>query len=216
MWAAQSSFGRPSFRQTNAMTKPKRSDRGAALIDLVFACALAGVIAAIAVPAVHASRDRDAARVAARYLAHRLQMVRADALRRNACVAIRFDPVDIGRFGVYADADGDGVLQADIDRGIDHVVTNEVRLADLFASVAFRIPNDVPDPEAATTLPANSDPLRLGPSNFLSFSPLGGATSGTLYLSAPTGPQMAIRIMGATGRMRVLWFDAASRQWHEE
>ncbi len=198
------------------MTKPKRSDRGAALIDLVFACALAGVIAAIAVPAVHASRDRDAARVAARYLAHRLQMVRADALRRNACVAIRFDPVDIGRFGVYADADGDGVLQADIDRGIDHVVTNEVRLADLFASVAFRIPNDVPDPEAGTTLPANSDPLRLGPSNFLSFSPLGSATSGTLYLSAPTGPQMAIRIMGATGRMRVLWFDAASRQWHEE
>ena len=198
------------------MKAQKHSARGAALIDFVVACGLAGVIAAIAVPAVHASRDRDAARVAARYVAHRLQMVRLDALRRNACVAIRFDPVDVGRFGVYADGDGDGVLQADIDRGIDRVVSPEARLADLFATVAFRIPNDVPDPDAGTTLPANSDPLRLGPSNFMSFSPLGSTTSGTLYLSAPTGPQMAIRIMGATGRTRILWFDAASRQWHEE
>ena len=195
---------------------PRHSSRGAALIDVLFACGLAGVVAAIAVPAVHASRDRDLARVAARYVAQRLQMARFDALRRNTCVAIRFDPTDIGRFAVYADGDGDGVLQADIDRGVDRLLTPDVRLSDVFSTVAFSIPNDVPDPDGGPTLAAGSDPLRLGSSNFLTFSPLGSTSSGTLYLTAPTGPQMAIRIMGATGRMRVLWFDSASRQWHEE
>jgi Type II transport protein GspH len=194
----------------------KRFDRGAALIDLVFTCGLVGLIAAIAVPVVHATRDRDTARVAARYVAHRLQMIRLEALRRNVCVAIRFDPIDIGRFGIYADGDGDGVQQADVDGGTDRPLAADARLADFFETVAFRIANDVPDPESSTVLSANSDPLRLGPSNFLSFSPLGSSTSGTLYLSAPTGPQMAVRVMGATGRMRVLWFDTGARQWREE
>jgi len=193
-----------------------RLERGAALIDLAFACGLAGLIAAIAVPAVHASRERDAVRVAARYVAHRLQAVRLEALRRNVCVAVRFDPNDIGRFGVYTDGDGDGVLQADIDASIDRALAPEARLAELFDTVAFRIPTDIPDPDSGVVLPANSDALRLGSSNFVSFSPLGSSTSGTLYLSAAAGGQMAVRIMGATGRLRVLRFEPSARQWREE
>ena len=196
--------------------RSSHATRGAALIDLIVACGLAGIVAAIAVPAVDASRDRDLARVAARYVAHRLQMVRLEALKRNVCVAIRFDPIDLGRFAVYADGDGDGVLQADIDRGVDRAIAPDVRLSDVFATVAFRIPNEVPDPDGGSTLTAGSDPLRLGSSNFVTFSPLGSTSSGTLYLTALTGPQMAIRLMGATGRMRVLRFDSATRQWNEE
>lgn len=192
------------------------SSRGAALIDLVFTCGVAGVIAAIAIPAVHATRDRDAARIAARYLANRLHVVRLEALKRNVVVAMRFDPVAIGRFGPYVDGDADGVRQADIDDGTDPALAPEGLLTDVFDSVSFRIPNDVPDPDGTGTLASESDPLRLGSSNFMSFSPIGSATSGTIYLAAATGPQMAVRIMGATGRMRVLWFDTASQQWREE
>jgi hypothetical protein len=154
--------------------------------------------------------------VAARYVAQRLQMVRLEALKRNVCVAVRFDPIDLGRFAVYADGDGDGVMQADVDRGVDRAIAPDVRLSDVFATVAFRIPNDVPDPDGGSTLAAGSDPLRLGSSNFVTFSPLGSTSSGTLYLTALTGPQLAIRLMGATGRMRVLWLDSATRQWNEE
>ena len=192
------------------------SSRGAALIDLVFTCGVAGVIAAIAIPAVQAGGDRDAARIAARYLANRLQVIRLEALKRNAAVAMRFDPADIGRFGAYVDGDADGVRQADIDDGTDRVVAPEGLLRDVFESVSFRIRNDVPDPDGSGTLAGDSDPLRLGASNFLSFSPIGSATSGTIYLAAPTGPQMAVRVMGATARMRVLWFDQASQQWRAE
>lgn len=192
------------------------STRGAALVDLVFSCSFVGVVAAIAIPTVHATRDRDATRVAAQYLATRIQVVRLEALKRNTTVSLRFDPIELGRVGVYVDGNGDGVLQRDIDAGTDYPLAPDIRLADHFSSVAFRIANDVPDPDGNQTLAAGSDPIRLGASNFLSFSPLGSATSGTVYLAGQAGTQVCVRVLGSTGRLRVLWFDAASRAWRQD
>lgn len=192
------------------------SPRGAALVDLVFTCGVVCVLAGIAIPTIHAARDRDTTRMAARFLANRLQGARYESLKRNACVAVRFDPVDIGRFDVYVDGDADGVLQADIDSGVDVPLAPKSRLSDVFAPVAFRIPRDILDPDGSSTLTADSDPIRLGSSNFLSFSPIGSATSGTIYLAGPGGAQTAVRVMGATGRMRVLLYDIATRTWREE
>lgn len=195
---------------------PFLSSRGAALVDLVFTCGIIAVIAGIAIPTIHAARDRDTTRMAARFLANRLHAARYESLKRNVCVAIRFDPVDVGRFAVYADGDGDGVLQSDIDGGIDVALGPESRLSDVFAAAALRILRDLPDPDGSGTLIANSDPIRFGSSNFLSFSPIGSATSGTIYLAGAGGAQAAVRVMGATGRMRVLLFDIGSRTWREE
>jgi hypothetical protein len=192
------------------------SARGAALVDLVFTCGIVAVIAGIAIPTIHAARDRDTTRMAARFLATRLHAARYESLKRNACVAIRFDPVDVGRFVVYVDGDGDGVLQSDIEGGIDVALGPESRLSDVFAAAALRILRDIPDPDGSGTLMANSDPIRLGSSNFLSFSPIGSATSGTIYLAGAGGAQAAVRMMGATGRLRVLLFDVGSRTWREE
>ena len=64
------------------------------------------------------------------------------------------------------------------------------------------------------TLEPGDDPLRIGNTSLLTFSPVGSATSGTLYVAAHRGPQMAIRVFGGTGRVRVLMFDAQTRQWH--
>jgi len=192
------------------------SARGAALIDLIFTFGLVGILAGIAIPALHATRERDAARMAARYMARRLDGLRIEAVRRNVVVSMRFDPDDPGRFGVFADGDGDGVLQRDIDRGVDYLLVPETSLSDHFASVGVRIARDVPDPDGSGTLRAGSDPVRLGASNLLSLTPLGTATSGTVYLAGRAGPQMAIRVLGSTGRMRVLWFDEASRAWRED
>jgi hypothetical protein len=186
------------------------------LIDVVFTCGLAGVMAAIAIPSVQASRDQYGPRLAARYLANRMQSVRFDALRRNTTVAMRFDPVDVGRFAVFADGDGDGVRQGDIDAGVDPPLGEAAHLNDYFASIALRIRDDVPAPEGGAALAAEDDPIRLGASSILSFTPLGSATSGTVYLAGPSGPQMAIRVLGATGRVRVLWFDRAGSVWRDD
>jgi hypothetical protein len=186
------------------------------LIDVVFTCGLTAVVAAVAIPSMHLSREHDQARAAARFVAARLQTVRLEALRRNTVVAMRFDPADEGRFGIYVDGDGDGVLQRDIDRGIDFALQPVARLSDYFAVVSFRIATNVPGPDGSGPLVAGSDPIRLGATNLMSFSPLGSATSGTVYLAGRGGPQMAIRVLGATGRMRVLWFDRTTAAWRDD
>jgi len=59
---------------------------------------------------------------------------------------------------------------------------------------------------------AMSDGVRIGTSRILTLGPDGTATSGTLYVRGRRG-QFAVRILGATGRTRVLRFDPASGQW---
>jgi len=190
-------------------------ERGAALIDVVFTAGLVAVLSGIAIPTWHATRQHNTARAGARYLAARLQHARVEALRRNVAVALRVDPADLDRFRVYADGDGDGVLDSDIQSGTDLLIDPERRLSD-YTTMGLRIARDLPEPETGVVLAAGSDPLRIGRSALVSFSPLGSSTSGTLYLAGTTGPQMAVRLLGATGRMRVLQFDAASRQWRED
>ncbi len=173
------------------------------------------VVSGIAVPLWQHTRQQGVARAGATFVAARLQHVRMEALKRNVAVALRFNPDDLDRFAVYADGDGDGVLESDIDRGTDPMIEPERRLSDYTGRLGLRIRQDVPEPDTGTMLAAGSDPLRIGRSTILAFSPLGSGTSGTVYLAGDSGPQMAVRILGATGRMRVLRFDVASRRWCE-
>ena len=190
-------------------------DRGAALVDVIFAAGLVAVLSGIAIPVIEAARAHGAARAGARVVAARLQQARMDALKRNAMVAVRFDPANLDLFRVYADGDGDGVSQTDIDAATDPPLTPAQHLSDFARAVVLRVRDEVPEPDGGGTIAAGTDPLRIGPTSILSFSPLGSATGGTIYLAGVDGPQMAIRIFGATGRIRVLEFDRASAQWRE-
>ena len=192
------------------------SSRGVAMVDVIVAAALIVSILAIAVPALLAARGRDAVRLAARQVASRIQLLRLEALKRNAAVAWRFDPDDIGRIDTIVDGDGDGVGQADFDSGTDPLLERSFRLADLFADVTFAIARDVSTPDGTGTLVAGSDPIRFGSSNFLTFGPTGSTSSGTLYLAGREGPQVCVRVFGATGRVRVLWFDAVNGTWRHD
>ena len=186
---------------------------GAALLDVIFTCSFIALLAAIAIPSLHGSRDRERAVLAGRYLAGTLQALRIEAIRRNRPVALRLDPDDIGSMATYVDGDGDGVLQSDVDSGVDTPLAPDANLRDYFAGASFRIPFDVPAPDGGGTIAADSDPVRIGNSNFLSFSPLGTATSGTLYLTGGAGTLVCIRVLGATGRIRLLTFHPGRQTW---
>ena len=174
------------------------------------------LLAAVALPSLHAARDRDAAVMAARHLGVQLNHVRAEAIRRNRMVAMRFDPEDPGRTAIYVDQDGDGVLESDIADGTDLQIEAETHLSEKFAGVAFGVPIDVPAPDGVGVIPGGSDPVRIGNSNLLSFGPLGTATSGTLYLAGRGGSQVCVRVLGVTGRVRVLVYQRARGQWQLE
>ncbi len=191
-------------------------ERGAALIDVVFTAGLVAVLSGIAIPAWLTTRQYAAVRAGARYVAARLHEARIESLKRNVIVALRFDPDDLDRFAIYADGDGDGVLASDIISGTDRPIGEARRWSEYASAVKLLIRDDVPEPETGSPLAAGADPVRIGSSTVVSFSPLGSCTSGTLYLAGATGPQMAVRLLGSTGRMRVLRYDPAKRQWAED
>jgi hypothetical protein len=189
-----------------------RGETGTSLVEAVLAAALALGLAAWAMPALVGQRDLLHAAAAARHVATLVHATRAESLKRGTHVALVFQPSSPDfRFAMFADGNHDGVRSADMAAGIDRRVSSWVRIGDQFPRAVFGIASGVTDPESGTTL--SGSPLKLGGSMVLSFAPDGGSTSGTIYLRGPAAQQYAIRLLGSTGRCRVLRFDFKSRSW---
>jgi len=190
------------------------TERGTALIDVLAALGLSAVLVAIAVPVVGGTLDREHVIIGTHYLAATVQRARLESLKRASTVAVRIEMLD-GRTAVqlFTDGNGNGVLQRDIDRRIDPPLSSAEWLDSHGRDVSVRINQPITDVAGSAVLNPGDDPLRIGNTALVSFSPLGSSTSGTVYVAARHGPQMAIRVYGATGRVRVLMFDAQARQW---
>lgn len=190
-----------------------RGDGGATLTEVLVSCAIAATMAAMAMPQVLGFQQGRSATAAARYLQGRLQLARMEALKRSANVALAFTQVaGEYEYATYVDGNGNGVRTVEIASRVDPILSGLERLRDQFPGVAFGIVDGTPSIDSDGPLTGN-DPIRVGRSGLVSFSPLGGATPGSLYVRGPDRSQSAIRITGATGRVRVLEFDAATRQW---
>jgi len=190
------------------------SERGLALTDVLAATALSALVSATAIPVVAGAMDHERATVGAHYVASRLKQAQLDALRRGTSVAVRIAAgPDDAEMQVFADGNGNGVLLRDIEQGLDVPLGPVDRLATHARGVALRVNQPVPDIGGNGSLDVGSDPVRIGRSSLLSFSPTGSATAGTLYVGALRGPQFAVRVLGSTGRVRVLRFDAGAGIW---
>jgi len=190
------------------------SARGLALVDVLAATALSVLVSATAIPVVAGALEHERATVGAHYLGAWLKQAQLQALRRGTSVAVRLvaGPDDT-ELQMFADGNGNGVLVRDIDQGIDPPLGPVDRLGTHARGVALRVNQRIPDVGGSGVLDTGSDPLRIGRSSLLSFSPTGSATAGSLYVAATGGPQFAVRVMGSTGRVRVLRFDAGMGTW---
>ncbi len=181
-------------------------ESGFTLVEVLIACALAAAVAAASGGVAQGSADRVRARQAARHLAGECMRARALALTRSTAVAISFGAETEGvPTALYADGNGNGVRAADISSGADPALSTPTRLADLYPGVRFGVVDPL----------AGSGPVRLGGSRLLTFSPLGTSTSGSLYIAGRDGSQYAIRLSGATARVRVLRLNRATGIWRE-
>jgi len=177
--------------------------RGYTLIEVLFVTALITIVSAMAVPQSLVTLDRTRAAAATRYLASRMAMARSHAVMRSAHVALRFDESTSGvTFQMFADGNRNGVRTSDITSGVDHPLGTPASLTDLFPGVAIAVSDEV-----------GGDPIRIGSSNLLSFTPLGTATSGSIYVRGRDGSQFAIRVLGVTGRARVQRYVPRARAW---
>lgn len=162
-------------------------------------------MAAVAVPQFLAGLDRSRTWAAARYLAARMAAARAHAVLRSSHVALHFVETRSGiSFQTFVDDNQNGVRTSDIAAAVDRPLDAPARLPELFPGVDIGIAPEL-----------GGDPVRIGSSNLLSFTPLGTATAGTIYVRGRDGTQLAVRVLGATARTRVLRYVPQTGAWLE-
>jgi type II secretory pathway pseudopilin PulG len=188
---------------------------GYSLLELVAAVALSLTLAAAAIPEYLTALDDLRASGAVHHIAARLQRARMEAVMRSATVGVQFVQTAVGySYAVYVDGNRNGVLTRDIQSGVDRLVIATERLPEQFTGVEFGAIPGLPAIDSGGT-PPGADPIRLGAGNIASFSALGTASSGTVYIRSDRGVQYAVRIFGETGRTRMLKFDPRTRQWKQ-
>jgi hypothetical protein len=171
---------------------------------VLFASSLICILAGISVSSVAASVDRSRGAAAARYLATRTALARARAVSRSTTVALYFEQDATGvKFSMVEDGNGDGVRTVDIAAQIDRLIEAPLHLSDLFPGAAIGL---------APGTPA-TNPVALGGTMILSFTPGGTATSGSVYVVGRDQTQWAVRVLGVTARARVLRYERTTGAW---
>jgi type II secretory pathway pseudopilin PulG len=185
---------------------------GFTAIELLFSMAVAGAVLAVALPLTHSALDDLRTGMAARYLAGRIVGARVDAVQRSTRVALRFEDAggELG-FALYMDGNANGVRTADVLSGIDPLLTARQRLRDRFPGVSFGLDAAVPDLDGQVRQ-VMDDGVGVGNARLLTLGPDGTATSGTLYLRGRQA-RFAVRVLGATARVRVFKYQAGARVW---
>jgi type II secretory pathway pseudopilin PulG len=191
-----------------------RAVAGWSLVELLIVLGVSLVAAGFAAAALAPMASGARAEGAARHLAATLQRERVEAVRSGRTSGLRFRDDGTGgiAFELVADGNGNGLRVAELDAGVDRTRGVPARVSDGFAGVRFAIVDAVPGIDGGPALAAGSDPIRIGGS-LLAFAPDGGATSGTLYLASADRRQFAVRVLGATGRVRVYEYERAITQW---
>ena len=165
-------------------------------MECLFAVTLIAIIAAASVPPLASALDRSRAQAAARFVIARMMLARTRAAARGAVVALRFaGRPEAAVLTTFIDRNRNGIRAVDIATGVDTAEAPGIALQSIFRGVALE--------------PVTADGV------LFSFTPLGTSSSGTVYLTAQDGSRFAVRVLGATGRARLLYYVPASSEWKD-
>jgi hypothetical protein len=189
-------------------------ERGAALLDTLTALAILAVSAATVVPQTTLWSAELLVDQEARRVWHWMVAAQTDASRRGQTVGLQWYEREGRLWGmVVVDGNGNGIVQADLDAGIDTSAGMDVPMFDTASGVGFRIPARVRAIDDSGWLEPGSDPIRFGRTDRVSFTPDGRATPGTVYVAGRRGSQYAVRVSGATGRVQLLRYRRIPGDW---
>ena len=194
--------------------------KGFQLAELVVVLAVFLSLAMIGAPPLLRISGDLRLRLAAQELVGALRLARSWAVRHDANVAVKFRTAPDGTvtFTLYRDGDGNGVLNREIDSGVDPQVEPARRLSALGRDVRFGFPPGPPPPDPGSperTLDENGDPIRFNQSDLASFSPFGTSTPGSLYLTDGVKRLVVVRVTDQAGRVRVITWDPERRLWRD-
>ena len=189
---------------------------GRTLVEGLAAITLLALSALAAAPVFEGMRGEAAVSSLDRRLRALVFRCRSTALMRGRSVALVFDARPDGEWQIYVaeDGDGDGVLQRDIDSGIDPVVTRPIRIVAGEAGPGILTDVRVPDPLGGGSLRGDlSDPIRAGRGDKIAFSPGGTATPASIYLTDHRRCMRVVRVYGATARARSMAWRVGWPSW---
>ena len=191
------------------------SDRGVSLAEMTAVLAVLGLVFTMSVPALWEILAEEALGTASREVAGILTAARARAVFQGSEVGVKW----VANAGdlvltVFQDGNGNGVTTADIRKGVDRLVAGPYWLGSRYPGVDFSfVPGmDGADPGGAP-IGDVSDPVRFGRSNICSFSPLGHASPGTVYLSNRKRRQAAVRVTPMTAKIQIWTWHGKKLKW---
>lgn len=184
------------------------------LTELLLVVGLLATTAALATPSILRGLDAARATSAAQHLAGLARLTRAQAALRSVATGLRFErDGDDYAYAVYVDGNGNGLSSPDVRRGLDPAITPVERIGDRFPGVTIGLAPGVSGITGGEVMEVGGDPVRLGISDTLTFTPLGTARGGTIFLRSREGRQYAVRVLGATGRTQILEFRPETGTW---
>jgi prepilin-type N-terminal cleavage/methylation domain-containing protein len=194
-----------------------RSSRGVTLIESVVAISLLAILAAVALPALARLGGSARTGAAARHLVSQFRSVRWMSIARARSHGLFFERDRDGWFWIVVqDGNGNGLRAAEVRSGTDHRLSGPHRLSDEIPRTDLGFPAGGPFrriPPARGWIGSTDDPVRLGGTDLLAFSPLGTASSGSIYVTDGRAGLIAIVLYGRTGRISVWQHDPERRSW---
>ena len=189
--------------------------RGTSLSELVVVLAILGLVFALGLPPFTDLLAEEGLQAAAREVSTIFTAARGRAVFQGADVGVKWtsgggDLV----LSAYQDGNGNGVTTLDIKKGIDRLVAGPHWMHGKYPGITFSF---VPgfnglDPGGAP-IGSLTDPLRFGKSDICTFSPLGKASPGSVYLSNSRNRQAAVRVTPANAKIQIFTWHGKTLKW---
>ncbi len=192
------------------------SSRGFSLVEVLAGVLVLAIAMTVTIPEFSKIRRRVALRTASGRITDFLVTCRARAIMRNRSTAAIFKQIGPSqwRLSIAEDGDGDGVRTRDLRSNRDVITDTYFELECAPVEIGFVEGHRLPDPSGRGSLKGNlDDPVRGGVSDIITFTPHGTARCASIYLSDQHSSMRVVRILGQSGRIRVLEWKQGDRLW---